>query len=100
MKPDSVFKAIADETRRDIIRALAERPLPVHALAARFDVSRPAISKHLRILGEAGLVRASRAGKENIYSLDEEPLKAVLDWLGRFWSGRLDLLKHLAERKH
>jgi len=100
MDVDSVFKAVADGTRRDILGALAERPLPVHALAARFAVTRPAISKHLRILGEAGLVRASRSGKENIYRLEEEPLREVIDWLSRFWSGRLSTLKQLAERKH
>jgi len=99
MDVDIVFKAVADGTRRDIIAALAERPLPVHELAARFAVTRPAISKHLRILGEAGLVAASRAGKENIYRLEEAPLGELIDWLGRFWSGRLITLKHLAERK-
>jgi DNA-binding transcriptional ArsR family regulator len=99
MDPDSVFKAVADGTRRDIIAALAEGPLPVHALAARFAVTRPAISKHLRILGEAGLVRASRSGKENVYRLDEAPLRELAEWLGRFWSGRLLTLKQLAERK-
>lgn len=99
MDPDSVFKAVADGTRREIIAALAEGPLPVHALAARFAVTRPAISKHLRILGEAGLVRASRSGKENVYRLDEAPLRELADWLGRFWGGRLLTLKQLAERK-
>lgn len=100
MDLDLVFKAVADGTRRDIIAALAERPLPVHELAARFAVTRPAISKHLRILGEAGLVRASRSGKENVYRLDEAPLRELAEWLGRFWSGRLQSLKQLAERKH
>lgn len=100
MDSDIVFKAVADGTRRDIIAALADGPLPVHELASRFAVSRPAISKHLRILGEARLVHSRRAGKENIYCLDEGPLQEVLDWLGRFWTGRLRTLKHLAERKN
>ena len=99
MDTDSVFRAVADGTRREIIAALAEGPLPVHALAARFAVTRPAISKHLRILGEAGLVRASRSGKENVYRLDEAPLRELAEWLGRYWSGRLATLKQLAERK-
>ena len=99
MGADGVFKAVADGTRRDILFALAEGPLPVHALAARFAVTRPAISKHLRILGEAGLVQASRSGKENVYRLDEAPLRELAEWLGRFWSGRLGTLKQLAERK-
>lgn len=100
MDSDIVFKAVADGTRRDILCALAERPLPVHELAARFAVTRPAVSKHLRILGEAGLVSASRSGKENIYRLEEAPLRELLDWLSRFWRGRLNTLKHLAERKN
>jgi DNA-binding transcriptional ArsR family regulator len=100
MDRDGVFKAVADGTRRDIIAALAEGPLPVHALAARFAVTRPAISKHLRILGEAGLVRAGRSGKENIYRLDEAPLRELAEWLGGFWGGRLATLKQLAERKN
>lgn len=99
MIDDSVFKAIADPTRREILVSLAAKPLPVQAVAARFAISRPAVSKHLRVLSEAGLVRATRAGKENVYQLCEEPLEQVADWLSRFWSGRLQTLKALAERK-
>lgn len=95
----AVFRAISDETRREILVAIADQPLPVHVLAERFDVSRPAISKHLRVLGEAGLVRCSRSGKENLYRVDPGPLAGVADWLSRFWVGRLQLLKDLAERK-
>ena len=96
---DLVFKAIADDTRRQIIAALADGPLPVHEVAARFSVSRPAVSKHLRVLNEAGLVRVARSGKENLYALNAAPLEEVLDWLTRFWSDRLALLKALSERK-
>lgn len=93
------FRAIADPTRREILSALAERPLAVHEIAERFDVSRPAISKHLRILGEAGLVASTRSGKENLYELRAEAFAPVAEWLGGFWSGRLDLLKRMAERR-
>ena len=99
MIDESVFKAISDPTRREILVSLAARPLPVQAVASRFPVSRPAISKHLRVLSEAGLVRATRAGKENVYELCEEPLEQVAEWLSRFWSGRLETLKAIAERK-
>ena len=95
-----VFRSIADGTRRKIIEALAERPRPVHEVAALFDISRPAVSKHLRILGEAGLVEAVRVGKENIYELNLSALEEVRDWLARFWAGRLSQLKDLSERKH
>lgn len=100
LRSDRIFRALADPTRRDILDALVERPLPVHEIAARFEISRPAVSKHLRVLGSAGLVHAMRAGKENIYELDQRPLQEVLDWLGRFWAGRLNTLKSLAERKN
>jgi DNA-binding transcriptional ArsR family regulator len=93
------FWAIADPTRRQILAALSDRPLAVHEIAARFDVSRPAISKHLRVLSEAGLVAARRAGKENLYELRVEAFAPVADWLGGFWSGRLAALKAMAERK-
>ncbi len=96
----TIFKALADDTRREIIGALADKPLAVHELAARFDISRPAISKHLRVLGDAGLVRSDRIGKENLYRIEPEPLRAVADWLARYWSVRLQTLKDLAERKH
>jgi DNA-binding transcriptional ArsR family regulator len=93
------FKAIADPTRREILAALSQRPLAVHEIAERFEISRPAISKHLRVLSEAGLVAARRAGKENLYELRAEAFAPVADWLGRFWSGRLSALKAMAERK-
>lgn len=99
MNDDAVFKAIADPTRREILASLAVHPLPVQAVAARFSISRPAVSKHLRVLSDAGLVRANRTGKENVYELCQEPLDQVIEWLSRFWSGRLQTLKALAERK-
>src|SRR4051812_40010291 len=93
------FRAIADPTRRAILGALKARPMAVHEIAERFDISRPAISKHLRVLGEAGLVVASRAGKENLYELRAAAFAPVAEWLGGFWAGRLDLLKSMAERR-
>ena len=100
MPSDMVFRAVADKTRRDIIAALASQPMAVHEVAALFSISRPAVSKHLRILGEAGLVRARRKGKENHYELRVEQLGQILDWLDGFWSDRLQTLKSLATRKH
>lgn len=93
------FRAMADPVRREILAAVAERPLAVHEIAQRFAISRPAISKHLRVLSEAGLVTARRAGKENLYELRLEAFAPVAEWLGRFWGGRLATLKALAERR-
>ena len=94
---ERIFAAIADPTRRTVIRLLSERPRAVEALAARFEISRPAISRHLRVLGEAGLVSCSRRGRRNIYRLEPEPLEAVRQWLDGFWRDRLVTLKRLAE---
>ena len=92
-----VFRAIADPSRRRIIAALADGPLAVHEISSLFPISRPAISKHLRVLSEAGLVSSSRRGRRNIYRLEPEPLEAVRRWLEGFWRDRLVILKRLAE---
>jgi DNA-binding transcriptional ArsR family regulator len=94
---DEIFKAMADGTRREILTLLSARPLPVHSIAERFAMSRPAVSKHLRVLGDAGLVAARRAGKENVYALNEAAFDEVIGWLSGFWRGRLELLKRIAE---
>ena len=77
----SPFKAIADPTRRAILEALARSELPVRRIAAGFSMSRPAVSKHLRILKAAGLLAARRSGRQNFYRLDPGPLTEVASWL-------------------
>lgn len=71
--------------------------MPVHEIADRFPMSRPAISKHLRILGDARLVRSQRIAKENVYTINPDAFDEVASWLSGFWSGRLQLLRRLAE---
>lgn len=96
----AVFTALADETRRDLLAMLACETLPVHALARRFEISRPAISRHLKLLQRAGLVHRRRRGRENVYEFDPLPLKAVRDWsdaLAGYWAERLGALTLLAE---
>ncbi|HEV7386391.1 MAG TPA: metalloregulator ArsR/SmtB family transcription factor [Phenylobacterium sp.] len=95
--PEEVYSAIADPTRRRILELLSERPEAVQDLAARFEVSRPAISRHLRVLSEAGLVRVQADGRRNIYALQPEPFETVRQWLDGFWNARLTLLKRLSE---
>ena len=99
MPDEDPFRAIADPVRREILTALQARPLAVHEIAERFEISRPAISKHLRVLGEAGLVTARRAGKENLYELRAAAFAPVAQWLTGFWAGRLDTFKAMAERR-
>jgi len=88
--------AIADPVRRDILTMLRAGPLTAGAIAARFAISRPAVSRHLRILRECGLVADQPRGRERVYELDVAPLAELDRWLGQFrggWSARLDALE-------
>lgn len=77
------FAALGDATRVRVVEMLSEKSRPVHELAAAFDISRPAISRHLRVLKEAGLVKEEKQGRENVYALQRARLKPLLDWLER-----------------
>ncbi len=77
------LKALADPTRLDIVTRLKDGELSVQEVAAQFPMSRPAISKHLRILREAGLVAERAEGRARIYSIDTEPLKSIRAWLSK-----------------
>jgi DNA-binding transcriptional ArsR family regulator len=89
--------AISDPIRRRVLELVRDRELPAGALAAEFEVSRPAVSRHLRVLREAGLVRERRDGRRRLYRAELEPLGELRLWLERYWSGRLGALKELAE---
>jgi len=96
-----VYRAIADPTRRAILDRLRAGPAPVNALASEFEQSRPAISKHLRVLREARLVTEQRSGRERIYDLQSVPLQQVAGWLEGyrgFWQVSLTNLKRHVER--
>jgi DNA-binding transcriptional ArsR family regulator len=99
---NAVFRALADPTRRALLSMLGEQAQPVSALTDRFDMSQPAISQHLKVLREAGLVTEHKAGRNRIYALDPEPLRHAALWLERhtdFWATRLDNLgRHLREK--
>ena len=87
--------ALADPTRRELVALLAVGELAAGELADRFPVSRPAISRHLRVLREAGLVRARVEGKRRLYALDPAPLRDLDAWLEPYrdlWAQRLDAL--------
>lgn len=88
--------ALADPTRRRIVELLAEREHGAGELAAQFAVTRPAVSRHLRVLREAGLVRVRGEAQRRVYTLDPAPLDELGDWLARtrtFWTNRLDALE-------
>jgi DNA-binding transcriptional ArsR family regulator len=81
---DLVYRAIAEPTRRAILDLLARGEQSVGWLAARFPISQPALSQHLRVLREAGLVRVRRQGRNRMYSIDAGPLRDVYRWTGRY----------------
>jgi DNA-binding transcriptional ArsR family regulator len=89
------FEALADPIRRHIVELLAERERDAGEIASHFDVSRPAVSRHLRVLREHGLVQSRSEAQRRVYSLDPAPLEEIDEWLARyrdFWANRLDAL--------
>lgn len=99
-----VYSAVADPTRRQLLRLLAEADeLPLHELTGRLPVSRTAVSKHLAVLKEAGLVGDRKAGRETRYRLNPAPLREIQDWVAfyeRFWTERIGHLKDLLEEEN
>lgn len=101
LSPD-VFAAISDPTRRRLLDLLGEGPRPVNELARPFAMSRPAVSQHLRILREAGLVRVRRRGRQHHYRLQARRLREVYDWVShyeRFWRRKLKSLGEYLDRQ-
>ena len=95
-----VFRALADPTRRAILDSLRAGERPVGQIAGIFQVSRPAISRHLRVLRAASLVVERREGRQRIYELNSEPLRLIDQWLNdyrQFWTGNLQRLKQYVE---
>jgi DNA-binding transcriptional ArsR family regulator len=95
---DDVAAAIADPVRRDILVMLREQRLPAGEIADRFAISRPAVSRHLRVLRESGLVRDTLVGRQRLYQLDASRFAGLIEWLGQFaratgWERRLDALE-------
>jgi DNA-binding transcriptional ArsR family regulator len=94
---DATFSALSDPTRRAIMARLARGEATVSELAAPFEISRPAVSKHLNVLVRAGLISRRRAGREVRCRLETKPLVVADQWLGRyrgFWTRQLDQLAH------
>jgi DNA-binding transcriptional ArsR family regulator len=91
---------LADPTRRKVFERLRAGPRPVNALAAGLPVSRPAVSQHLKVLKEAGLVEERSEGVRRIYSIRHEGLSELRDWLDSFWDDALEAFRREAERSH
>ena len=91
------WAALADPTRRDILERLLERPRPVGELAEDLPISRPAVSQHLKVLKDAGLVADTQAGTRRIYHVQPDGLSALRAELDRFWSQALTAFKAVVE---
>jgi DNA-binding transcriptional ArsR family regulator len=92
---DSVAFAVADPVRREILMLLRDREMTAGEIAEQFDISRPGVSRHLRVLRESGLVANEVRGRERWYQLDTAPLKPLVSWLTELhnrWSAPLDAL--------
>lgn len=101
--PEDTFQALADPTRRAVLDLLRRGSQPAGAIAQAFPVSRPAISKHLRLLRRAHLVREHREGRHRVYDLNPEPLRAIDSWLEQyrsFWQLNLTNLKTFVESEY
>jgi DNA-binding transcriptional ArsR family regulator len=97
---EATFQALADPTRRAVLDLLRRGSQPAGQIASAFPVSRPAISKHLRLLRRAHLVREHREGRHRVYQLNPEPLRAVDSWIEQyrsFWAVSLTNLKSFVE---
>ncbi len=99
----STFNTLAEPNRRKLLDALVDGPQPVSALVDAIGMSQPVVSKHLKVLRDAGLVRVTPDGQRRLYSINPEPLSELDDWLAKYrqlWAGRLDALEahlHSAE---
>ena len=94
----SLFQVLSEPRRVEILRLVRNRELPAGAIAEKFDVTRPAVSQHLRILVEAGLLRERREGRRRLYRLRPQGLETLREFLKEFWTTRLTSLKDQSER--
>jgi DNA-binding transcriptional ArsR family regulator len=95
-----VFQAIADPQRRTILDLLARQPLPVHGIADHFPISRPAVSKHVKILAQCGLIEIYKRGRERVCEVQPQKLNEVTDWIDQYrqtWEQRFDRLDEILQ---
>jgi DNA-binding transcriptional ArsR family regulator len=96
-----VFQAIADPTRRQILGLLSNHSLNLNAVSEKFDISRPAVSKHIRILTECGLITITQKGRERFCEAKLQKLNEVSEWVEQyrqFWTAKLDALENYLEK--
>ncbi len=101
-RTQSVFRALADPTRREILAMLAKGPRPIGDIAAEFAMTRPAVAKHLAVLRDGDLISVEAKGRERINRLNAAALKSAADWIGyfdQFWDEKLANLKSAVEKR-
>lgn len=101
--PDATFDALGDRTRRQLLLLLRDRERSASELAEPFSQTRSAVSQHLGVLLQAGLVERRREGRRQLYSLNAQPLAAIYDWVAvfeEFWDDRLERLGDYPEGQH
>ena len=94
----NALDALGNPIRREILIELRRGPMPVGALAERFSISRPAVSRHLRVLQDAGLVVQNERGTQNIYAVRVQGFRSVQEFIDSFWDVALSQLEQLAKR--
>lgn len=102
MRTDDVFAALASPIRRALLDLLRREPCSVSDLAGEFDMQRPSVSEHLKVLREAGLVSVEHRGRQRIYHVRPHPLREVAEWLHpyeEFWRARLTNLRELLDEQ-
>ncbi|MBO3760434.1 metalloregulator ArsR/SmtB family transcription factor [Ciceribacter sp. L1K22] len=97
--PKALITALADDTRRHLFERLAAKPSSVADLARALPVSQPAVSQHLKVLREAGLVTHHEEGRRRIYAIDPQGLGPLRAWLDQFWDEQLAAFKQAVERE-
>lgn len=97
--PDRTLTALADPTRRSVLESLRTGPRSVGDIAAGLPVSRPAVSQHLRVLADAGLVTSTAVGTRHLYAVDPDGLVGLRAWVEGFWTEALARFKELAEEE-
>ena len=99
MAYDTALAALADPTRRKVFERLRSGPKPVGQIARGMPVSRPAVSQHLKVLKEAGLVREEAEGTRRVYQIDPKGLGQLRAWLDKFWDGALEAFRAEVEKE-
>ena len=94
---EAAFRALAEPHRRGILRLLRDRPRSVNEIAERFDITQQAVSQHLKVLKDAGLVAVRPKGQRRLYIVQPEGMAGLRDFLAEFWPGQLEYLKQTVE---